>query len=187
MKATESRHTVDAAVAELREPLLRYLRRYTGDEAAAEDLAQESLMRIAKGLAGFDGRSSLKTWAFAIASRVAADHFRKPERRLSIVEFDERTTAVEVEGFSDERLVVDEMSLCVREVIDSLPEDYRAALVLHDLEGLSARDVAAASACTLATAKIRIHRARRRLEEALRNECAFYRDEEDVFRCERRP
>lgn len=144
-------------------------------------------MRIAKGLAGFDGRSSVKTWAFAIASRVAADHFRKPERRLRIVEFDEGTPPVEVEGFSDEKLVVDEMSACVREVIDSLPEDYRAALVLHDLEGLSAREVAEVASCTLATAKIRIHRARRRLEQALRDECNFYRDEQDVFRCERKP
>jgi RNA polymerase sigma-70 factor (ECF subfamily) len=187
MNAKESKPTVDAVVRELRDPLLRYLSRYTGDEAAAEDLVQESLMRIAKGLAGFDGLSSVKTWAFAIASRVAADHFRKPERRLRIVEFDEETTAVDVKAFSDEKLVIDEMSVCVREVIDSLPEDYRAALVLHDLEGLSAREVAEASGCTLATAKIRIHRARRRLEQALRDECDFYRDEQDVLRCEPKP
>jgi RNA polymerase sigma-70 factor (ECF subfamily) len=64
---------------------------------------------------------------------------------------------------------------------------HRTSIVLHDLEGLSAREVAEATGCSLATAKIRIHRARRRLEEALRGECAFYRDEQDVFRCARKP
>jgi RNA polymerase sigma-70 factor (ECF subfamily) len=86
----------------------------------------------------------------------------------------------------DQRLVVDEMNSCVREVIDSLPEDYRTALVLHDLEGHTAAQVAEIAGCSLATAKIRIHRARRRLKEALDQECRFYRDEDNVFRCDRK-
>jgi RNA polymerase sigma-70 factor, ECF subfamily len=48
------------------------------------------------------------------------------------------------------------MNACVREVIDSLPDDYRAALVLHDLEGLSGAQTAEIAGCTLPTAKIRI-------------------------------
>ena len=86
----------------------------------------------------------------------------------------------------DRQLVVDEMSSCVREVIDSLPEDYRTALVLHDLEGLTAAQVAEIAECSLAAAKIRIHRARLRLKDALNQECSFYRDEENVFRCDRK-
>jgi RNA polymerase sigma-70 factor (ECF subfamily) len=87
----------------------------------------------------------------------------------------------------DGQLVIDEMTSCVRDVIDSLPEDYRAALVLHDLEGLTAAATAEVSGCSLATAKIRIHRARARLRKALKAECDFYRDEKDVFRCDRKP
>jgi len=56
----------------------------------------------------------------------------------------------------DERLIIDEMNSCVREVIDSLPEDYRAAIVLHDLEGQSAKETAEVVGCSVATAKIRI-------------------------------
>ena len=74
----------------------------------------------------------------------------------------------------------------MRGVIDGLPEDYRTALVLHDLEGLTAAQVADVAGCSLATAKIRIHRARRRLRQALENECNFYRDDDNVFRCDRR-
>ncbi len=86
----------------------------------------------------------------------------------------------------DERLVVDEMNAGAREVIGSLPEDYRAALVLHDLEGLSAAQTAKVCGCSVPTAKIRIHRARVRLREALQGQCDFYRDRANVLRCDRK-
>jgi len=177
----------DALAQELSQPLLRYLRRCVGDPGVAEDLLQETLIRVAKGLPDFAGRASVKTWAFSIATRVAADHFRTPDRRIRIVEVEEAADLPDPDRALDERVVVDEMNACVRQVIDSLPGDYRAALVLHDLEGLNAGQVAEICGCTLATAKIRIHRARERLKKALQQECEFYRDGEDVFRCERKP
>ena len=136
------------------------------------------------GLPGFEGRSSVKTWAFTIATRVATDHFRRPQNRALMVAVEETTHIDYTE--TEQRLVVDEMSSCVREVIDSLPEDYRTALVLHDLEGQTAAQVAEIVGCSIANAKIRIHRGRRRLKEALNEECTFYRDEENVFRCDRK-
>jgi RNA polymerase sigma-70 factor, ECF subfamily len=143
-------------------------------------------MRISRSLASFEGRAELKTWAFSIATHVAADYFRQPAHRLSIVEVAEGAEARDTEPSVDHRLVVDEMNACVRRVIDSLPEDYRSALVLHDIEGLTAEQTAEISGCSLATAKIRIHRARARLTDALRRECDFYRDSDDVFRCDRK-
>ncbi len=160
--------------------------RYVGDPVVADDLLQETLARIDRGLAGFAGRSSIKTWAFSIATRVAADHLRKPERRAEIVEIDEATGGSDPEPSIDERLVVDEMSSCVRAVIDSLPDEYRAPLVLHELQGLTAEETAAVCGTSLPTAKIRIHRARSRLKAALQNECTFYRDTDNVFRCDRK-
>ena len=177
----------EQVVQELSKPLLRYLVRYVGDSTVAEDLLQETLIRIARGLPEFAGRASVKTWAFSIATRVAADYFRGPERRIQIVEVDEGTAAGEGEPPIDERLVFDEMNACVRQVIDSLPEDYRAALVLHDLEGLTAEQTAKICGCSVATAKIRIHRARLRLREALQKECNFYHDSGNVLRCDRKP
>jgi RNA polymerase sigma-70 factor (ECF subfamily) len=171
---------------ELSGPLRRYLERLVGNRATADDLLQETLLKIARALPDFEGRSSVKTWAFTIATRVATDHFRRPHSRAQMVEIDETESAHVLDAEIDQRLVIDEMSSCVREVIDSLPEDYRTALVLHDLEGQTAAQVAEIAGCSLATAKIRIHRARRRLKEALNQECSFYRDEENVFRCDRK-
>ena len=151
---------------ELMQPLLRYLERYVGDRAVAEDLSQETLIRMNKGLASFAGRSSIKTWAFSSANRVAADYLRNPDRRTRIVELEEVAEPIDPEPAIDERMVVGEMNDCIRSVIDSLPDSYRAALILHDLEGLSAEQTAEICECSLATAKIRIHRARLRLKDA---------------------
>lgn len=174
-------------VAELSEPLLHYLERYVGDCDVAQDLLQETLIRIDRGLPDFQGRASVKTWVFSIATHVAADHFRRPVNRVRIVDVDESTQLSDADRSVDERLVVSEMNSCLRQVIDTLPEDYRAAIVLHDLEGMSAIETAEVSGCSVATAKIRIHRARLRLREALERECVLYRDDDNVLRCEPKP
>ena len=184
MNTVKEQPAFEEIARELAGPITRYLERYAGDRALAEDLWQETLMRMHKGLSSFAGRSSLKTWAFAIASRVAADCFRQPSRKARTVELSEVAEPMDPDRSVDERLVIDEMNACVRGVIDSLPESYRAALVLHDLEGLSAEETAEICACSLASVKIRIHRARLRLKQALNAQCEFYRDPDSVFRCD---
>lgn len=186
MEHSTQQLSFEQLAAEHSPTLLRYLRRYVGDRTVADDLLQETLIRMARGLPDFAGRASVKTWAFSIATHVAIDYFRKPERRLHIVEVNEATDLADTDRATDERFIVDEMNSCIRQVIDSLPEDYRAALVLHDLEGLTAQQVAEVCNCSLATTKIRIHRARNRLKEALQQECEFYRDGDNVFRCDRK-
>lgn len=177
----------DAIAQQLSQPLLHYLRRLAGNQAVADDLLQETLLRIARGLAGFKGQSSIKTWAYAIATRAAADYFRQPEHRVQIVEVAEAGDWPDPGQSIEQRIVMDEMSSCVRQVVDSLPGDYRSALVLHDLEDLSVEQTAEICGCTLATAKIRIHRARERLKKALQQQCEFYRDDGNVLRCDRKP
>lgn len=80
--------TFDAAARALTASILHFLERYVGSRAVAEALLQETLIRMEKGLPSFAGRSSLKTWAFAIASRVAADYVRHPDRKTGIVTLD---------------------------------------------------------------------------------------------------
>ena len=180
----ESALSFESAAREVSRAVLDYLVRYVGDPSVAEDLLQETLIRMNKGMASFEGRASIKTWAFSIASRVAADYLRHPERQTRLVELDEAETLADPVTRIDERLVIGEMDACIRGTIDTLPDSYRTALILHDLEGLTAEQVAEISDCSLATAKIRIHRARQRLKDALANRCTFYRDEDAVFRCD---
>lgn len=171
---------------ELAEPLLHYLERYVGDRAVAEDLRQETLLRVARGLASFEGRSAVKTWVFSIATRVAAEYLRDPAKRTRILDMEEIAEPADPSQTIDNRVVVGEMTACIREVIDSLPEIYRAPLILHDLEDLTAAQTADICECSVSAVKIRIHRARTRLREKLRQQCDFYRGDEGEFRCDRK-
>lgn len=182
----ESNIPFEAAAREVSRAVLDYLIRYVGDPTVAEDLLQETLIRMNQGLASFEGRASIKTWAFSIASRVAADYLRHPERQTRVLELDEAEAVADPAIRIDERLVIGEMDACIRSTIDTLPDSYRTALILHDLEGMTAEQVAEISECSLPTAKVRIYRARQRLKDALANRCTFYRDQDAVFRCDQK-
>lgn len=177
-----------AAIARECSPALRrYLRHQVGDDALADDLLQETLLKIARGLGDFAGRSSLKTWLYAIASHVVADHLRANARTVPLVDLD---AAADVAGDTlalDERLEFDTMNRCVREVIDGLSATDRAAIVLHDLEGLDCAETARVLDLSTGAAKVRIHRARARLAAALGHRCAFYHDRHSVLRCAPHP
>jgi RNA polymerase sigma-70 factor (ECF subfamily) len=174
------------AIDTLAKPVFDYLRHYCGDAELAEDLTQDTLMRVATSISNFKGQSTLKTWAFTIATRIACDHFRRVACSISEVRLDDDTDLVDQDYRVEQRFIVDEMNACAREVIDSLPDDYRVALILRDIEGFSVAEVGEICGCSLATAKIRIHRARKRLQESLGRECEFYKDPDDVLRCDRR-
>jgi RNA polymerase sigma-70 factor (ECF subfamily) len=169
--------------SELGPALSRYLGRMVGNAADADELLQETLMRVAQGLPRFEGRSSPKTWAFRIATHVAIDFLRR-SRADALAEL---TPASEVSDIDEEdALIVDEMNACVRQVIDGLPVEYRAPLVLQALEGRTIAEIAEVCEITVATAKVRVHRARARLREALDRQCDFYQSEAGDVRCDRK-
>lgn len=175
----------EAIAREYTPALQRYLRQQTGDYAVAQDLLQETLFGIARGLEGFEHRASIKTWVFAIASRVVANHLRQPARARQFVDIETLPDIDDGEVSVEDRLVFDEMNQCVREVIDSLPPDYRSALILHDLEDMDCAQTASVLGISPGAARVRIHRARSRLKSALSRQCGFYRDQENILRCER--
>ena len=182
---TEQIH-FDRVAHELAESIFHFLERYVKNHETAEDLLQETLVRMNRGMSSFNGYSSMKTWAFSIARRVAADYLRDPERQIDLIEIDEAGDLAVSDNDIHERLAAGEMNDCIRSVIDRLPEAYRTALLLHDLEGLTAEQTAEISECSVATAKIRIHRARLQLKKSLENNCDFYHTDTGVFRCDRK-
>ncbi|MDC0358923.1 RNA polymerase sigma factor [Oligoflexia bacterium] len=168
---------------EFSQPLFGYLRRMSGNAADADDLLQETLLKIAKGLSTFEHRSSVKTWAFRIATNVAIDFLRR-SAKAQFIEFDESDRPSGID--EEERLILDEMNSCVREVIDRLPPDYRAAVVLFHLEGRTLAEISEICSISLAATKVRVHRARARLQEALNKECTFYSSGAGNLRCARK-
>jgi RNA polymerase sigma-70 factor, ECF subfamily len=80
-----------------------------------------------------------------------------------------------------------EMSACVQRYVAKLSDDYKAVLLLHDGDGLTAKEIAHLLQLPLTTVKMRLHRARRQLQAALNDACEFGRDERGILICEPKP
>jgi len=80
-----------------------------------------------------------------------------------------------------------EMSTCVQKYLAKLSDDYKAVLLLHDDEVLTAKEIAHLLQLPLTTVKMRLHRSRRQLQTALTDACEFGRDERGVLICEPKP
>jgi len=142
-----------------------YLLRFTGNHEDAEELVQIAFLKAWRGRDTFGGKSSLKTWLFAIAIHAARDHARKarwektgcaerletaPDPRPAAGEALERTEAIER----------------MRKALAELPETLRAPLMLVRFDGLSYREAAEALDVSADAVRMRLHRAHRILAAA---------------------
>ncbi|GIW71694.1 MAG: hypothetical protein KatS3mg102_1236 [Planctomycetota bacterium] len=130
-----------------------------GDEQDAVDIAQEAFVRVYRSLKRFDPRYRFYTWLYRIVSNLAVDYLRKRGARRN-VSFDELG---EMDGGSlpvHARLEQRELAERVRRVLDRLPPAYRQVMVLRELEGFTAKEVADMVDSTHATVRWRLHRAR---------------------------
>ena len=146
-----------------------------GDTADAADAAQEVFLKAFKGIRHFRQGSSLKTWLYRIAIREALNHRRWFKRHLqknvSIdAETEEGFAQIDVEDLGAtpfEQLAAQEIQTAVQSALQQVPEVFRSAVILRDLEGLSYEEVAEVLDVSVGTVKSRILRGRRALKEIL--------------------
>jgi RNA polymerase sigma-70 factor, ECF subfamily len=182
----------DAIYCEFHPRIHRYLARLIGlDEA--EDVAQEVFLKISGSLGDFRGESSLLTWVYRIATNAAMDRIRTPayRARLASTCLDDSCRAGEGPAAAGDRLpsaeeqaIRSEMSGCVQGLLAQLPDSYRTAMVLSDMEGMKNAEIAEVLGVTLDTVKIRLHRARARFKQSLEANCTFYRDSRNSLLCD---
>ncbi len=180
-------HVID----EYQKPIYNYLLRMTQNQNEAEDLTQETFIRVHRKLSTFRGEANLGTWLYRIATNVSFDYFRQKSTRQAKASFSFEETGINGEWDIDRTtsspellFAQSEMSTCVERFIQRLPDDYRVVLVLHDLQGLKNSEIAGVLDCSLGTVKTRLHRARKKLRDALNAGCNFHNDERNVFVCE---
>jgi RNA polymerase sigma-70 factor (ECF subfamily) len=177
----------DRIYAEHHIRILRYLTRMVGVQDA-EDLAQEVFIRAAKAYEDFRHEAKIETWLYRIATHVAVDRLRGTASRretllgqeLDEVAADGRETVSSLE----EKTLRRAANECIRNVIYGLPENYRTPLILSELEGFTNREIAEIMDVSLDTVKIRLHRAKEQLKQALLDACQFSRDERNELTCD---
>jgi RNA polymerase sigma-70 factor (ECF subfamily) len=142
--------------------------RLTSNHDDAQDLVQEVLVRVQRGLVTYQP-GSLEGWLSRITTNAFLDEVRRRKRRpadlLHDTEAWDRVAPASVGA--DEQLAIDQLPAHVQEAVRELPDDYRAAVVLCDVVGLPYEEIADSLGVPVGTVRSRIHRGRARLRTAL--------------------
>jgi RNA polymerase sigma-70 factor (ECF subfamily) len=165
----------DWLVTHYHAPVYNLILSMLGDTSDAADGSQEVFLKAFRGIRKFRQGSSLKTWLYRIAIREALNHKRWFKRHLqknvSIdAEPEEGHAQIEIEDLGAtpfEQLASREVQFAVQNALQQVPDVFRSAVILRDLEGLSYDEVAEVLECSVGTVKSRILRGRRSLRQVL--------------------
>ena len=155
-------------------PLLRFIYRYVGDEAAALDLAQETFVRVYQNRQSYRPQSRFSSWLFTIASNLCRNHRRWEHRHptVSLTRDGADGESHDSQFASTERGPADtaehnDTARCVKAGIQSLPHDLKTVVLLFEYEELSYEEIAGALRCSPKAVETRLYRARKLLREKL--------------------
>jgi RNA polymerase sigma-70 factor (ECF subfamily) len=149
----------------------RLTMRITGQAEDAEEAAQDALWTAARKIDMFKGESAFGSWLYRIAANAAYQKLRSRRAKSREIALDDVLPSLDGDGQHfepmadwservDERALTNELREVLERAIEELPADYRTALVMHDVEGLSNPDIAATLEISLPAVKSRVHRAR---------------------------
>jgi RNA polymerase sigma-70 factor (ECF subfamily) len=168
-------------IGEFHQPIYGLIYRIVNDPSDAADTTQDVFLKVFRGMKHFHGESSLKTWIYRIALHEAANRrrwwFRHKAQEMQIepietgeCEFSGEDRLVDRGESPFEKFAHTEVRAAVEEALQRVPEPYRTALILRDLEEMSYEEIAEVLAISLGTVKSRITRGR----DALRKKLAGY-------------
>lgn len=141
----------------------RSLRRLGVDAADAEDAVHDIFLVVARRLAEFEGRSSLRTWLFAIAMRVAQSRRRDRQREVHHLERYEAVAPREGEDPWTRR----DVRVTLHQLLDTLEEDQRVVFIMIELENMTAPEIAAVLELKVPTVYSRLRLAREGMRRAV--------------------
>jgi RNA polymerase sigma-70 factor (ECF subfamily) len=166
--------TVEDVWVEFGTGLRSFVGRRVADPHHAEDLVSEIVVKVHRHLDALDDQERLTAWVFRIARNVIKDHYKMSGRRREVLdaEPDEVPSAATTDEWVDDQgAVLAELAVCLRPLLAELSPDYRRALELTDLGGLSQAEAAELEHISLSGMKSRVQRGRRQLGVVLRQCC----------------
>lgn len=148
---------MERQIEQLYKPLFLYVKKRINSLEDAEDLTQEVFYKLSKSET--DNVESVKSWVYTIAKNTITDYYRKKKFPT--------TSEVEEIAFSDEMVdesAVEELSKCVTQFVNELPEDYRSIIVLSELEEIPQKEIAERLNMNYVTVRSKIQRGRKKLK-----------------------
>lgn len=140
------------------------------------DLTQEALLRVAKNIQNLKNPKLFKSWLNQIVTNLFYDELRKAQREIETLSIDEESEDSPPIKFQlldkkckpHEKCISSELENIIKNAILELPEQFRIAIILRELQGLSYEEIAKATHSSIGTVKSRIARARGKLQEDLK-------------------
>jgi len=171
-KSAESRELTDGDQQAFHELYIKYHRsvssiclRMTQNVSESEDLTQDVFIQLFRTIGSFRGESAFTTWLHRITVNHVLMHFRKRKRRPEVTSENGSYYAAACAQDPRRMRIVDRILLS--EVIAKLPEGYRQAIILHDIEGLQHGEIAEREGRSIGTSKSQLHKGRARLRELI--------------------
>lgn len=161
----------DAGVTEFVTKLRAFMRARVPDDATADDLTQETLLKVYRSRASLRESDRLEAWLYRIARRTLIDYYRK--RRPSA----ELPDSIKSESQDDVSAMRDAVLISTIRYMEELPDSYRVPLQLAESEGMSMVQIAARLGLSLTAVKSRVQRGRQMLKKKLQDCCRFEFDQ----------
>ena len=165
-------------------PVRKFILTYVRDEWVADDLIQDTFLRVQKNLDSVRDPEKISSWVFRIAYNLCHDHFRQSKRSS----LNNRLIQAEIPTFKEamvqKELEQNQMGQCVQDKMDLLPKDYRTVLILSDIMAFSQQEIAEILSTSVSNVKVRVHRARKKMRTILEEHCSLGLDERSVLVCE---
>ena len=138
----------------------------------ALDIVQEVFIKLYRSIRNFKSKSKFYTYLYRMAMNTAIDHVREMRRApfSSLDGMEGFQPSDGVEKRPDSILLRKELEEKVKRVLEKLPNDQRMALIFREVEGLSYQEMAEAMGCSIGTVMSRLHYARKRIQELLKND-----------------
>lgn len=159
---------------QLHDGLRAFIAKRVGDEAVIEDLLQEVFLRVHQKAESLQEPERMVSWVFQITRNAIIDHYRSAERRRELpaglaAEIEQEKNVMDVEEESEAKY---ELSHCLRPMIDRLSPEYRDAIRLVELDGLTNQEAATKLGLSVPGMKSRVQRGRQQIRKML-DECCL--------------
>ena len=168
-------NTTSSMWEQLHEGLRAFIAKRTNNAAETDDLLQEVFLRVHEHIDRLKDPDRMVSWVFQITRNAIIDYYRSPERKRELpaglataIKEDKQVLGVE----EDDNEAKYELSHCLRPMIDRLSADYREAIRLVELEGLTHQEAATKLGISVPGMKSRVQRGRQQLRKML-NECCL--------------
>jgi RNA polymerase sigma-70 factor (ECF subfamily) len=169
------------------DPIYRYALTLVRNAAEAEDLTQDTFLRAYAHQESLRDPNAVRGWLYRIATRACVDRFRRRPAEVSLDDNEGAESVKDMSSPSPSALQValrDETGACVQRCLEFLSDRYRAVLLLYEGHGLTVPEIAAVLGESVGTVKIRLHRARRKLQEIMQIGCAVSESTDGLPLCQ---